>query len=64
MDNRTKKLFEWAASNTSPSTDPPVAPSSTLDPAIIDAILGPDDATLMIDSMKAIHDTTLSLDER
>ena len=67
MDKRTKQLFEWAALNsstTTTSTDAPTAPSSTLDSSIINAILGPDDATLMIDSMRAIKDTTLSLDDR
>lgn len=66
MDKRTKQLFDWAASNATPSnvTQPPTAPSSKLDPSIIDAILGPDDATLMVDSMKAIKDTSLPLDER
>jgi Nucleotide exchange factor Fes1 len=64
MDKRTKQLFEWAASNSSTSTDPPTVPSSKLDPSIIDAILGPNDATLMVDSMKAINDDSLSLDDR
>jgi len=66
MDKRTKQLFDWAASNATPSnvTQPPTAPSRKLDPSIIDTILGPDDATLMVDSMKAIKDTSLPLDER
>jgi hypothetical protein len=66
MDKRTKALFEWAASHSSASTEPdaPTKPSSTLDPSMIDAILGPDDATLMLDSMRAIKDVHLSLDDR
>lgn len=66
MDKRTKALFEWAASKSSVSTeaDAPTVPSTTLDPSVIDAILGPDDATLMVDSMKAIKDVHLQLDDR
>ena len=44
--------------------DAPIVPSRTLDPSIINAILGPDDATLMLDSMKAIRDVHLPLDDR
>jgi hypothetical protein len=62
MDKRTKQLFEWAASNS--SVDEPVQPSRKLDPSIIESILGPDDATLMVESMKAIKDLSLSLDDR
>jgi len=68
MDKRTKQLFDWAASNATPSNatsaDAPTVPSTTLDPSIIDAILGPDDATLMLDSMTAIKDTSLPLEDR
>jgi hypothetical protein len=67
MDKRTKELFEWAATNSqtrSTETDPPVAPSTKLDPAIIDSILGPDDSQLMLESMQAIKDTSLDLDDR
>jgi len=68
MDKRTKELFEWAASNSTASTtaqtEAPRVPSTTLNPSIIDAILGPDDATLMIDSMKAIKDVSLPVDDR
>jgi hypothetical protein len=62
MDKRTKALFEWAASNS--STAEPVKPSSKLDPAIIDSILGPDDSQLMLESMHSIRDTSLPLDDR
>lgn len=64
MDKRAKDLLKWAAEHSSPSTDAPTAPSSKLDPSIIDAILGPDDSTLMVESMKAIKDTSLDLDDR
>lgn len=64
MDKRTKKLFEWAASNAEPGTEKPTTQSSKLDPGIINAILGPDDSQLMIESMKAIKDSSLSLDDR
>jgi len=69
MDKRAKELLTWATSQSSSTdtdagVDPPVAPSRKLDPAIIDAILGPDDATLMVESMKAVMDTSLSLDDR
>jgi hypothetical protein len=67
MDKRTKELFEWAATNSqarSTETDPPVAPSTRLDPAIINSILGPDDSQLMLESMQAIKDTSLDLDDR
>jgi hypothetical protein len=67
MDKRTKALFEWAASNSqtgSTGVDPPVAPSTKLDSSIIDSILGPDDSQLMLESMQAIKDTSLDLDDR
>jgi hsp70-interacting protein len=69
MDKRAKELLNWATSQSaatpqSSQTDPPVRPSKTLDPSIIDAILGPDDSTLMVDSMRAITDTSLDLDDR
>ena len=64
MDKRTKQLFDWAASNATPANETPTAPSSKLDSSIIDAILGPDDATLMLDSMTAIKNTSLPLDDR
>jgi hsp70-interacting protein len=69
MDKRTKQLFDWAASNATPSTatpstDAPAIPSSKLDSSMIDAILGPDDASLMLDSMTAVKDTSLPLDDR
>jgi hypothetical protein len=64
MDKRTNKLFEWAITNTSPSTDEKQPPSTRLDPNIINAILGPDDSQLMLESMTAIKDTSLPLDDR
>jgi hsp70-interacting protein len=66
MDARSKALFEWSIANTTSSEDTTTTPkaSSTLDPKIIDAILGPDDAALMQESMVAIKDTSLSLDDR
>ena len=66
MDKRSKALFEWSIANATASEDTTTqqTPSSTLDPKIIDAILGPDDAALMQDSMAAIKDASLSLDDR
>jgi hsp70-interacting protein len=66
MDKRSKALFEWSIANATASEDTSITPkaSSTLDPKIIDAILGPDDAALMRESMVAIKDTSLSLDDR
>jgi hypothetical protein len=66
MDKRSKALFEWSIANATASEDTTATQvsSSTLDPGVIDAILGPDDATLMRESMAAIKDTSLSLDDR
>jgi len=65
MDKRSKELLNWAVSNSEPSEEVQKSPAtSRLDPGIIDAILGPDDATLMVESMKAIKDASLSLDDR
>jgi hsp70-interacting protein len=66
MDKRSKALFEWSIANAQAPEDTTKAPkpSSTLNPKIIDAILGPDDAALMQESMVAIKDTSLSLNDR
>jgi len=66
MDKRSKALFEWSISNATASQDTTKTrvPSSTIDPGVIDAILGPDDATLMRECMVAIKDSSLPLDER
>jgi len=65
MDKRSKELLNWAVQNSESSQEAskPVT-TSRLDPGVIDAILGPDDSTLMVESMKAIKDTSLSLDDR
>lgn len=66
MDKRSKALFEWSINNATASQDATKTrvPSSTVDPGVIDAILGPDDATLMRESMVAITDPSLPLDDR
>lgn len=63
MDKRTKELFNWATANVSESTELKQTPLK-LDTGVLDAVLGPDDSQLMLESMHAIQDTSLTLDER
>jgi hypothetical protein len=63
MDKRTKQLFEWAAVN-SETGQTPESSASNIDPGVINAILGPDDSQLMVESMAAIKNSSLSLEDR
>ncbi|KAI8053254.1 armadillo-type protein [Syncephalis plumigaleata] len=64
------KLLKWAVINSSTEKEDPTKPSAPrrtltdLDPGIIDAILGKDDATLMREIMDQLEDNQVSLDNK